>query len=68
MELGPVGKNNHVWQRAASGNVDYGNPIVLHETSKTRVDLVPFYISHSDHTSLSLKIVTYQKAQPIEWG
>ncbi len=69
MELGPVEKNIHVRQRAASGNVDYGNPIVLHETSKTRVDLVPFYIPHSDHTSLSLKIVTYQKARPpIEWA
>lgn len=59
-------RNTHTRQQAANGNVEYGNTIVLHESSKTRVDLVPFYIPHSDHTGLSLKIVTYRKAEPPE--
>lgn len=53
---------------ASSGNVDYSEPIVLSENSKTRVVAVPFYIPHSDHTELSLKIQTLSKAQPpLQW-
>ena len=53
-------------KKAASGKISYGDPIVLHETSKSRVTLVPFYIPHSDHTELSVKIVTWGKLQS-EW-
>lgn len=60
--------NVHTRQLAASGNVEYGKPIILHETSKTRVELIPFYIRHSDHTALSVKLATYRKADPpYEW-
>ena len=49
---------------ARSGNVDYGDPIILHENSRTRVALIPFFIPHSNSTELSAKIVTYKKADP----
>jgi hypothetical protein len=64
MGFTPNTRNTHTRQQAASGNVEYGNTVVLHESNMTRVDLVPFYIPHSDHTGLKLKIVTYRKAQP----
>ena len=53
---------------AASGRVDYSSSIVLSESSKTRVVMIPFYIPHSDRSELSLKIQTFKKAQPpMEW-
>ncbi len=51
-------------QTAQSGRVDYAEPVVLHETSRTRVTFVAFYVPHSDHTEMSIKIVTQQKAPP----
>jgi hypothetical protein len=51
-------------KEAASGRVSYGNPVVIHETRKTRVSLVPFFIRHSDHTELAVKLQTYTKAPP----
>ena len=54
---------------AKSGKVDYGDPIILHENSRTRVVLVPFFIQHSKSTELKSKIVTYKKAEaPLTWG
>lgn len=54
---------------AASGRVSYGDPIVLHETSQSRVTLVPFFIPHSDHTELSIKLITYKKElAPLAWA
>lgn len=56
-------------RRAKSGRVSYGDPVVLHESSRTRVALVPFFIPHSDHTELAAKIITYKKgAPPFEWA
>ena len=51
-------------REAASGRVSYGDPVVLHETSRTRVQLVPFYVPRTNGTDLSVKIITYQKAPP----
>ncbi len=39
---------------ARSGRVDYGDPVVLHDTSKRRLVVVPFFITHSDHTELAI--------------
>lgn len=47
-----------------SGQVSYSDPITLHETSKTKIDFIPFYIPRSDGTDLAAKIVTYKKAPP----
>lgn len=53
---------------AASGRVDYSEPITLSESTKTRVLAIPFYIRHSDHSELSIKIQTMKKAAPpFEW-
>jgi len=48
-------------KKAASGKVSYGEAVVLHETSRSRVTFVPFFIPHSDSTELSIKITTYNK-------
>lgn len=50
-------------RKASSGKVSYGDAVVLHETSRSRVTLVPFYIPHSDRTELSVKITTYTKRE-----
>lgn len=57
----------HTRKLAASGNVEYGNPVVLYETSKSRLTLIPFYITHSDHTSLKIKLITSRKAAPPDF-
>jgi len=55
-------------REAKSGNVSYGDGVVLHDTSKRRVVLIPFFIHHSDHNELAIKITTYlKKAPPLEW-
>lgn len=51
-------------REAASGRVSYGDPVVLHESSRTRIDLVPFFVPRTHGTDLSIKIVTYRKAPP----
>lgn len=54
---------------AKSGAVSYGDPVVLYESSKRRIVLVPFFVPHSDHTELAVKLVTYQKnPPPLDWA
>jgi len=48
-------------REAASGRVSYGDAVLLHETSRSRVTQVPFLIPHSDHTEFSVKLVSYVK-------
>lgn len=48
---------------AKSGNVSYGEPVVLHEASRTRVRFVPFFIPHTDGTTLACKIATEAKSK-----
>ena len=53
---------------AKSGRVSFGDPIILHESSRRRVVFLPFFIPHSDHTELASKIITYQKTPaPFDW-
>lgn len=55
-------------RRAASGKVSYGDTVALHETSKTRITFTPFFVPHSDHTELAVKITTYHKGEePFGW-
>ncbi len=49
---------------AASGKVSYGDPTILHDTSKSRVVFIPFFIPHSDRTELACRIETYLKQKP----
>jgi len=53
---------------AKSGRVSFSEPIVLHETSRQRIVLVPFYIPRTEGTDLAIKIITYRKDEaPFEW-
>ncbi len=49
---------------AKSGKVSYADPVILHETSRSRISFIPYFIPHSDHTELAGAIVTEQKASP----
>ena len=51
-------------KESRSEQVDYCNPFTLHETKKTRVLAIPFFIHHSNHSELKLKIQTLEKANP----
>lgn len=56
-------------KQAKSGRISYGDPVILHESSRSRVTFIPFFIPHSDHTELAAKIITYKKAEPpFEWA
>ena len=53
---------------AASGKVSFSDPVVLYDSKRSRVVLVPFFIPHSDHTELAVRITTYLKqAPPLNW-
>lgn len=52
-------------KEASSGRVSYGGAVLLHETSRSRVTL---FIPHTDHTELSVKLVSYKKSPPpLDW-
>jgi hypothetical protein len=51
-------------RKASSGLVDYSSPIVLYESSKSKIALIPYFIQHSDHSELKVKIQTLKKADP----
>lgn len=53
---------------ASSGRVSFSDAIVLRESSKRRTVVVPFFVPHSDHTELAIKLVTYFKqSPPLSW-
>lgn len=56
-------------REARSGKVSYGDSVVIHESTKTRVVLVPFYVPRSEGNDLAVKITTYQKTPPpSDWA
>ena len=55
-------------REASSGRLSYGDPVILHETTRSRVVMVPFFIPRSEGTELAVKLVTYRKAEPpTDW-
>ena len=55
-------------RESSNGNVEYGQVITLSESSKTKTQILPWYIKHSDHSELSLKIQTLKKSNPpLTW-
>lgn len=53
---------------AASGRVDYGKPITLYESSKTRVEVIPWYVPHNHGSELAIKLRTFKKGEPpLDW-
>jgi len=53
-------------REARSGKVSFGDAVILHETSRSRVQLVPFFIPRSSGTDLAVKIVTYAKKPALQ--
>ncbi len=54
--------------QAQRPGVQYGDAIILHESSRQRITFLPFFIMRSEGTDLSVKIQTYRKADPPhEW-
>lgn len=51
-------------RQSNSGRVSYSDPVVLHETTRSRIVFVPFYIPHTNHQELAAKIQTFRKGQP----
>ncbi len=45
--MDPSESHSIVRRQAQSGRASYGDPLVLHESNRTRVVLVPFYISRT---------------------
>jgi hypothetical protein len=55
-------------REAQSGKVSYGDPIVIRDSSRSRIQFVPFFVRRSDGTELALKVVTYRKnPPPSDW-
>jgi hypothetical protein len=46
---------------AASGRVEYSDPVILHDSSKSQIVFISFYVQRSDGTDLAIKIQTYAK-------
>ena len=46
---------------ASSGQVEYSNPVELHDSSHLRIDLVPFFIERTEADELACKIIRYDK-------
>lgn len=63
-EITPQQVQGTTRKASSSGNVEYGEPVILSETSRSKVIARPWYIPHSDRTRLSLKIQTLRKADP----
>lgn len=51
---------------ARKSGLQYGDPVILHESSKQRIIFIPFFIIRSEGTDLSIKIQTYRKLEPPE--
>jgi hypothetical protein len=51
-------------REARSGNVSFGDAVTLHNTSRSRIVMVPFFIRRSVGIDLAVKLVTYRKAEP----
>lgn len=53
---------------AQSGRVSHGDAIVIHETSRSRIVFIPFFVPRTEGTDLAVKIQSYAKCPaPMEW-
>lgn len=46
-----------------SGQVDYGPPVILHDSSRMKIQMIPFYVPRSDRTETAIKLECYRKGQ-----
>lgn len=56
-----------VRKTASSGKVDYAPPVLLNETSKSKLHALAWFIPRSDHTEFSLKLEGFKKAKDQPW-
>lgn len=52
---------------ATSGKVDYAPLVVLHETSRTKLQALAWFIPHSDRTEFSLKLQGFRRNKDGPW-
>lgn len=64
MAKSPESLDTILRRSAKSGKLSYADPVVLHETSRSRISFVPFFIPHTDYTELAGAIVTERKGAP----
>lgn len=50
-----------VRKTARSGNVDYTQPVTLHQTTKSRWQMIPWYVRRSDGTQTSIRLECYKR-------
>lgn len=54
---------------AQSGKISFSDSVVLYESSRRRICVVAFFIPHTDHTELAIKLVTeIKKPAPFGWA
>jgi hypothetical protein len=55
-------------KEANSKKLSYAKPVVLHQSSKTKVTAIPFFIDRSSGKDVTLKIQTEKKGKPpLNW-
>ncbi len=55
-------------KKAASGKISFGEAITLHETSKSKVVFIPYFIPRSSGSELAIKLISYKKLpSPNNW-
>jgi hypothetical protein len=63
-----VGVPKVVRKKAGSGKLDYAPPVVLNETSKTKLQALAWFIPHSDgRTEFALKLEGFVKSKDPPW-
>jgi hypothetical protein len=64
---GKGGVQKVVRKTASSGKVDYAPLVVLHETSRTKLQALAWFIPHSDRTEFSLKLQGFRRGKNGHW-
>jgi hypothetical protein len=68
MENEPEDLRTITRRQAQSGKVSYGDPVLLRDSTRSRIVMVPFFVPRTEGTELSVKIITYRKAgAPASW-
>ena len=55
-------------QEAKSGKTGFTDPVVLHDSKKSRVDMVTNYISRTSGTEISIKLNVFDKSKELPLG
>jgi hypothetical protein len=51
-----------VWRiNSSNGNIDYGDSVTLKESTRSQINVIPFFINRTDRTHFACKITQYSK-------